>query len=179
MGAEALVVAFERITDDDGHGVAITVDASGGPLVKAQHFDSCGEDSPPLAGDFAAINDAPGCGAQSIAGYVDPKNLGKALGGEKRGYARDPNSGVVVCEMWQKGDGSIHIEAIKSGSDITISTLQSGGKIHLNGVVIDAQGNVTTPGEVTAKLGTAPVKLSTHVHPTAGTGAPSPPTPGT
>ncbi len=166
MGATAVVISFERVVDDNGSGVGVKVDTGGESPVTAEHFDSCGEDSPPLPGDFAAINDAPGCGAQSISGYVDPKNAGTALGGEKRIYARDPDDGSVVAEIWIKGSG-----------DVAVTSIKSGGKIILNGVEIDQQGNVTTPGEVTAKLGTAPVKLSTHLH-NSGTGPTASPTPG-
>jgi len=50
--------------------------------------------------------------------------------------------------------------------------------INANGVEIDASGNATAPGEVTAKAATTPVNLSTHLHPTA-MGPSGAPTPGT
>ena len=52
------------------------------------------------------------------------------------------------------------------------------GACDLNGVTIDPTGNVEAPGEVTAKAATAPVNLSTHLHPTA-MGPSGAPTPGT
>jgi hypothetical protein len=162
-----IVQSFERVTGDDGQLVDIIVDTGGGRLLTLEHVTDCGDDSPPLAGDSVAISESTGQGAARSAGYVDLKNAGKAIGGEKRIYARDPDDGSVVAEVWLKGTGDIVLTSIKSGS-----------KIILNGVEIDQQGNVTTPGEVTAMLGTAPVKLSTHLHPT-GVGPSGAPTPGT
>lgn len=52
--------------------------------------------------------------------------------------------------------------------------------VSINGLLIDQNGNLTTPGGVQAGTGTSDaVALQTHTHPTAGTGAPSAPTPGT
>jgi hypothetical protein len=183
MGTTAVVQSFERVSDENGNGVDVKIETAGADNVdEAEHFANCGDDAPPLPGDFAAISDAPGKGSLRVGGYADAKNLGKALGGEKRIYARS-SDGTLVAEIWLKGDGSIHVEAIQSGSDVTISTLQSGGKINLNGVQIDTSGNVTVPGkvnatgEVTTSAAGAPVKLSTHIHPT-GTGPSGPPQPG-
>jgi hypothetical protein len=54
------------------------------------------------------------------------------------------------------------------------------GGINLNGVTIDKDGNLDTPGTVTAGVGGADqVGLQTHKHPTAATGPASAPTPGT
>lgn len=176
----AQVQSFERVTDDDGETVIVKVDEVDGPLLEPENFVPCGDDAPPLSTDFAAIKEATARGTTQVVGYVDPKNKGKALGGEKRIYARDPDDGSVVAELWIHGDGSFDLTAIKSGADVRISTLQSGGVIDLNGVKIDAQGNITAPGDVTAMSaspGTS-VKLSTHLHPT-GTGPSGPAQAGT
>ena len=179
MSTVAVVVAFERVSDDNGNGVTVKADIGGENLVNAEQFDGCGDDAPPLPGDFVSLDDnAPGAGAHSVQGFADSKNTGKALGGEKRIYARDPDDGSVVCEIWLKGPGKISIEALKPGADIELSTAASGGDIILNGVKIDTAGNITAPGEVTAKAATTPVKLSSHLHPT-GTGPSGPPQVGT
>jgi hypothetical protein len=55
------------------------------------------------------------------------------------------------------------------------------GNINLNGVTIDSDGNVVAPGTVKGTdfiQSSDSTAFSTHTHPTAGTGAPSPPTPG-
>lgn len=163
-----LVQSFERVTTDDGTLlVDVTIDAGGGELLTIEHVDSCGEDAPPLAGDYAAISESTGQGAVRSAGYTDTKNAGVALGGEKRIYARDPDTGAIVAEGWLKGNG-----------DVAFTSIKSGGKIILNGVEIDQQGNITAPGDVTAKAGTAQlVTLTQHIHPT-GTGPSGPATPG-
>lgn len=161
-----IVQLFERVVEDGAPLVEVQVDAGGGELLTLEQVDPCGDDSPPLPGDYVAISESTGSGAARTAGFADPKNPGKALGGEKRLYARDAG-GTPVAELWLKGNGDIAITSIKGGSKIT-----------LNGVEIDQQGNITTPGDVTAKLGAAPVRLSTHQHPT-GVGPSGPPTPGT
>lgn len=61
-----------------------------------------------------------------------------------------------------------------------IAKIVAPGGIDLNGVKIDSSGNVHAPGEVVRGFGGADqITLGGHEHPTAGTGAPSPPTPGT
>jgi hypothetical protein len=165
----AAVESFERVTDENGEAVIVKVDEVDGPLLEPENFPPCGDDAPPLATDFAAIKEATGRGTTQVVGYQDPKNKGKALGGEKRIYARDPDDGSVVADIWLHGDGTIEITSIKSGSSI-----------NLNGVLIDQQGNITAPGDVTA-MSASPatsVKLSTHLHPT-GTGPSGPPQAGT
>lgn len=164
----AQVQSFERITDDDGESVEVKVDEVDGPLLTLEHFAPCGDDSPPLPTDFAAVKAATGSGTAQAVAYQDPKNKGKAAGGEKRTYARAAD-GTVVAEIWAKGNG-----------DVFITSLQAGGKINLNGVEIDQQGNITAPGDVTALNGSpgTSVKLSTHLH-DSGTGPTTSPTPGT
>lgn len=165
----AQVQSFERVTDDDGETVIVKVDEVDGPLLEPENFVPCGDDAPPLPTDFAAIKESTARGTTQVVGFVDPKNKGKALGGEKRIYARDPDDGSVVAEGWLKGNG-----------DIAFTSIKSGGKITLNGVEIDQQGNITAPGDVTAMSGSpgTSVKLSTHLHPT-GTGPSGPPEVGT
>lgn len=163
-----LVQSFERVTTEDGTElVEVTIDAGGGELLVLEHVAECGEDAPPLAGDYAAIGDSTGQGAVRSAGYTDTKNAGVALGGEKRTYGRAPD-GTLAGFIWIHGNGLIELVGLASGQAYKI------GK-----VMIDADGNITTPGEVTAKAGTpASVGLSTHLH-DSGTGPTAPPTAGT
>ncbi|MCA9610256.1 MAG: hypothetical protein KC619_31890 [Myxococcales bacterium] len=73
---------------------------------------------------------------------------------------------------------------LKPNGDVTVSNangsiaLASGGNVTINGVVIDTDGNITAPGEVTAMDGPTSVSLSTHKHGTA-MGPSDAPTPGT
>jgi len=168
MGTTAVVQSFERTVDDDGNGSDVKVEVAGEDFVdSAEHFANSGDDSPPLKGDFAALDDAPGKGSQRTTGYVDSKNAGKALPGEKRIYARDAD-GVVVAELWMNVTEKV----------IDVQGLAPGWKYRLGKLEIDEDGNLTTPGEITAKAGTPQlVTLTQHIHPT-GTGPSGPATPG-
>jgi hypothetical protein len=161
-----IVQLFERVVKDGVPLVEVQADAGGGELLTLEHVDSCGEDAPPLAGDHVAISESTGEGAARSAGYADTKNPGVALGGEKRVYGRTPE-GEVSGYVHFHGDGLIDIQGLAAGQRYQI------GK-----VLIDADGNITTPGDITVKADTAPVKVSTHQHPT-GVGPSGPPTPGT
>ena len=166
MGTTAEVKSFERVKDDNGFGVDVKVDSGGDNLTTAEHCAPCGIDCPPLPGDFAALIDAAGEGSQAVGGYIDSKNEGKAFGGEVRLVARAPDGSVAV-ELWFHGDGLVEITSLKPG-----------GKYKIGKVQIDENGNLTTPGEITAKAGTAGlVTLSGHQH-GSGTGPTTAPIPG-
>lgn len=174
MGRVAEVLSTKRVNDEAGHGVDVKVDPAGGNPSTVPHFADPGDDSLPLPGDFAALEDSAGSGAEQVAGYADTRNVGKAAAGEKRIYGRS-SSGTPVCEIWLKGDGTIVITNDGGSFEMAPS-----GAVTINGVVIDPDGNVSVPGEVTAMAespGTS-VTLSQHIHPT-GVGPSSPPTPGT
>lgn len=175
----AEVLDIERDTDESTPVVNIKCDPSGGANLTAEHFNPPGEDSLPLPGDIAALTEGAGSGGAAVAGYIDPKNEGKAANGEKRLYARDAG-GAVKVELWFKGDGSL----VATNGAGTWELKPDGAlevvapKIVLNGVEIDDAGNLKAPGEVTAMALGPGVKLSTHLHPT-GTGPSGPATPGT
>jgi hypothetical protein len=168
------VVLCERVKKGDVPAVEVQVelgDDSHPETVTSEMLAEPGVDALPMPGDEVIIEEAEGAGETIAQAFADPKNEGKAAPGERRTYARDAN-GDVACEIWCKADGTVALKSIKAG-----------GKIDLNGVLIDQQGNITVPGEVQAMIGMpdAPlpgVKLSTHLHPT-GVGPTSAPTPGT
>lgn len=159
MGRTAVVVAVDRT--DAGHD--IQVDPGGGADVSAGHFDSSGDDSPPLPGDLAAISRSSGTGREHVTGYHDPNTERVALDGEKRIYGRDAN-GKVVGEVHIKRDGS----AVVKNAGGAVVTLNPDGSISVNG------GKVTPTGDFITAAG---VSLDLHVHPTA-LGPSGPPTPG-
>lgn len=182
MGRVAEVIAFERVTDENGaHVGEVKTDPGGESLTVVEHFADCGDDSPPLPGDFVALDDSVGTGGEKSGGYLDVRNPGKAAPGEKRIYGRNP-SGATVAEIWIKGSGAIVIESVAGSFRVTFGEdgkLEiTGNEVTINGVVIDSSGNLKAPGEVSANNASAPVKLSTHMHPTA-MGPSSAPTPGT
>lgn len=168
------VLDSTRVNDEGGHGLDVKCDPGGGANVTAPHFADAGDDGRPLPGDFAALEDSSGSGAEHATGYADVRNAGKAAPGEKRIYARDPQA-TPVCEVWLKGNGTIVIT-----NDQGSFEMAPNGDVTINGVKIDASGNVTAPGEVTAKAASpaTSVTLSQHIHPHP-MGPTSAPTPGT
>lgn len=169
--ALAAVLDIEREIEDGVPVVNIKCDGSA-TNETADHFNPPGEDSLPLPGDVAALTEGAGSGGAAVAGYLDPKNEGKAEPGEKRLYARDA-SGAVVCEIWLKGASSIRFERSAGG----YIELKDDGKVEFNGVIVDLEGNVEAPLEITAMAASALVTLSKHTHPTA-MGPSGPPVPG-
>jgi hypothetical protein len=170
----AEVKSFEREGDDEPPFVKL--DRGGGELARAAHYEPAGYDSQPLPSDTVALGEDAEEGNELVVGYHD--SSGKKAGvGEVRIYARDA-SGRAVTEIWCKADGSIAITSLlaPSGGKIEVG---ADGSINLNGVIVDAQGNLSAPGEVSARAATpaTAVNLSTHPHPTA-LGPSGPPTPG-
>lgn len=165
MGRVAQVQTSRRTDDEDGHGLDVQCDPGGGANVTVPVFGPPGVDAVPLPGDYAALEDSAGAGAEQTTGFADVRNPGKAQPGEHRIYARRAD-GSVAIELWLKADGTL---VIGSGGDVTI-----------NGVVITAAGAIRAPGEVTAMAQTpaTSVGLSTHVH-GSNTGPTTPPTKGT
>lgn len=104
MGKIAEVQAFER----DGTVETVRVDPAGGANTTVAHAMAPGDDSPPLPGDFAEIEDSAGAGRAAAVGYTDPTNERQAEPGEKRFYARDAD-GNIVATFWMKNDGSIRL----------------------------------------------------------------------
>lgn len=145
----AQVTTVERATDDDGTPVVnVRVDGGGGDEKTLELALAPGDDSLPLPGDVAHSTDDGGTGTEVAIGFQDTANAGKAAPGEKRFYARS-DDGTIAAEVWLKGNG-----------DVAITSIKSGGKIILNGVEIDQQGNVKSPGEVTAMATGPSVPLS-------------------
>jgi phage baseplate assembly protein V len=66
---------------------------------------------------------------------------------------------------------------LEVAGNITAQGITASGDVNANGDVIG--NNVKAVVEVTAKYNTLPSRLTTHMHPTAAPGPPSPPTPGT
>ena len=169
MGRIVIVKDFAREIRPNGSRVSdVTVDPGGGNNITGEHFSSPGDDSYPILGiDYGAAVNVPRSGGAVIVGYVDPINIPKALEGDKRIYARDSN-GDTIAEVWLKFDGSIVIS-----NDNGTFELKSDGSIDMNGVTIDASGNMVIPGT----LSVSGKDFTTHIHigsPTAPVGSISP-----
>lgn len=160
MGRIAEVVAIESITKNDVPLLAVTVSPGGGADITVFHIAPPGDDSQPLIGDWAVIQTMERSGTESIVGYVDPNNTPKVLAGEKRIYARDPETGLTVVEVWLRGDGtaltenaagfsSLSPEGIITGANSNGSfQLQDSGDFVVNGVTIKADGQVIIPSSL-------------------------------
>jgi hypothetical protein len=168
-GGMAPVLDVERTNDEDGTpNVEVKVELDGTPTT-LDHFADPGVDAPPLPDvDVAAVSDGPGTGRLQAAGYADTKNAGKAEPGERRTVAR-ASDGTVTAEIWSKANG-----------DVEITSLKTGGKIILNGVEIDQEGNIKAPMQITAMAATpaTAVTVSQHLVPSPF-GLLGPPVPGT
>jgi hypothetical protein len=165
MGRIAEVQITRRVADADGHGLDVQCDPGGGANVTAPVFGPAGTDAVPLPGDFVALEDSVGAGAEHATGFADVGLAGRAQPGEVRLYARRTD-GSLAIELWLKADGTL---VIGSGGDVTI-----------NGVTITASGAIRAPGEVTAMASSpaSSVSLSTHYH-GSNTGPTTKPLPGT
>jgi hypothetical protein len=115
-GKLAKVVSFERRGAEED----VVVDTGGGALVTAAHLGGAGEDSPPLPGDVASLDDSSGTGNQQVTGYHDPLNTGKADDGEKRIYGRNA-AGEVVAEVWLKGDGTVLVQGKIGDNELSLT----------------------------------------------------------
>lgn len=190
MGRIAKLLSFVRSAINGTKVSNVKVNPGGGANITAQHFSAPGDDSHPLPDDSVATMPVQRTGSEVAVGYLDPKSEQKAQPGDKRIYARDPDTGDTVVEIWLKGDGTA-LTSNANGS-VTLSPdgsikgtngngsfeLQAGGNFVVNGVTIDTSGNISTAGKINADDVTADnqdVTLSTHLTPSLG----APPTPGT
>ena len=188
MGRLARLLSFIPLERNGAKVSDAKVDTGGGANVTAQHSAPPGDDSQPLPGDLAVLSHDTGTGRETVTGYIDTANSQKAQAGEKRIYARDEN-GAEIAEVWIKNTGEVKVitpnssfTAAADGSIIGQNSngafeLQSGGNFEVNGVTIDTDGNITTPGKVEADDVTATsadVTLSTHEHNNGSVAAPDP-----
>lgn len=174
MGLIGRVLSFVRAVRNGAQLSDVKTDPGGGPNVTAEHFAPPGDDSHPLGTDYVYISPTPQKGRYAAVGYVDPLNEPKALAGEKRIYARDSATGVLVVEVWLKNTGEATISnddgdvtlspdgtiaAQNLAGSVTISPagsilgqnaggsfeLQAGGTFAVNGVTISPAGVLSVP----------------------------------
>lgn len=135
-------------------------DIGGDDIHTSQIFASVGEDSQPLATDYSVSVSTPGSGKRAIIGWIDSKNKNKSNPGAKRQYSRD-SEGNVVAEFILDNDGSVTVN-----NDNGSIVLESGGNVVINGVTIDASGNITSPATITADTDVVGggISLVGHIH---------------
>ena len=183
MGRIAVLLSFVRSLAGEAKVSDVKVDPGGGANITAQHFSPAGDDAHPLPDDYAATVPVQRTGSEVAVGYIDPKNEQKAQPGDKRIYARDPEDGSTVVEVWLKNDGtalvanaeaSVEVKpdgSIKGSNSAGSFELQAGGNFVVNGVTIDTSGNVTSPATITGttvagttSLTAAGKEMAGHVH---------------
>ena len=108
MGFVAKVLSFLR-TDENGiKSSDVKVDRGGQRNITGEHFQPSGFDSVPVdERDYAIAIKIPGSDRYVIVGYVDPENDPVAQPGESRIYARNPQTGVVVAQVYVQSNASI------------------------------------------------------------------------
>lgn len=118
-GTLATVVSTERKVEEDGTQVIdVHVDVNGDVEV-LELYQAPGEDSLPMPGDSALLQEAPGTGIKAVIGFNDPKNAGKAADGEKRVYSRQAD-GAPAVEYWLKANGDAVIKGYVGSGKLLI-----------------------------------------------------------
>lgn len=116
------------------------------------------------------------CGEEDgfILGSFYADEIEPPTSSESKRYTKYPD-GTVIEYDWEA-----HALAVTGAEKIKVNVpdIEFIGNLSVDGDII-ATGGVSAEGEVTAKAKTTNIKLSTHQHPTAVLGAPSPPKPGT
>lgn len=183
MGRLARLLSFVRTTRNGIPATDVKFNPGGGANVTGPHLAPPGDDSHPLPDDFIYAGGTSATGSEAVLGYVDPVNEPIAGAGEKRIYARDAATGVVVAEVWLKNDGSILSSNDNGSSELQADgsilgensngsfELQANGDFVVNGVTINTNGNITTAGtvnagtvEATTSLTVAGKEMSGHTH---------------
>lgn len=118
MGQQGQVEGFERRVEQGSANDYVKVD-TGGDTDEAQHFNPSGEDSPPIAGDVAALVEHEDGTKQAVA-YHDPKSEQTSLPGEKRFYSRT-EQGQKIAEIYMS-HGELRIEVLDPNVPIRFKT---------------------------------------------------------
>lgn len=116
------------------------------------------------------------CGEEDgfILGSFYADEIEPPTSSETKRYTEYPD-GTVIEYDWEAHE--LKVTGAKK-IKVTAPDIEFVGNLSVDGD-ITTTGDVAADGEVTAKAKTTNVKLSTHQHPTAVLGPPSPPTPGT
>ena len=154
MGLITRLLSFAR---RDNHSES-TVDPGGGAVLSGEHFSDPGDDSQPLAGDYAVTVSVQRSGGEVCTGYIDTRNAQTAGPGEKRLYSRSAG-GSQVAEVWLRNEGTVRVT---NGSGSLI--LSPDGTVNINGVTISPTGVVTVP----QSLIVAGDEVASHVHAAGG-----------
>lgn len=179
MGRLAVILDTIRGTRNKAQVTDVKGDPGGGAIAQAEQFNSAGDDTNPLPGDYALFVEHPR-GGYASAGNLDPNNAQTAQPGERRIYGRN-SEGVQVCEIHFKNSGEISlsndeaqvvikadgtIESVNSSAAVTINpsgevatvngsgfyTLLASGTVSINGFTIQPDGTAASPTAITAPV---------------------------
>jgi len=99
MARYGRVEGIERRVENGATVTYVKVDTGGGDPEEVQHLEAPGEDSPPVIGDFAGVDEVGDSGTKQTNGYFDPKGEAKSANGEKR-YVSRTEQGEKIAELW-------------------------------------------------------------------------------
>lgn len=118
-GTLARVISSQRKIENGVPVTEVQVDECDGDITTVDLYQPPGEDSLPLPGDNALLQESPGLGVKACVGFHDPVNQGSAGDGEKRVYARQPN-GQPAVEYWLKANGDAVIKGYVASGKLLI-----------------------------------------------------------
>ncbi len=154
MGRIATVIQFFRSSAAGKFFAAVKSHTGGQYNLTPKIFSAGGDDAPPLPGDNNYLGETSRPGRWAALGFIDGKNAGVALAGEKRIYGRDA-SGNIVNQFYLKRDGTV--VSTNAGSTVTQTPsglvtienpaggaikLLANGDIMLNGVLFPLAGGI-------------------------------------
>jgi hypothetical protein len=120
MGLVAKIISIVDSVKNDANITTVKVDKSSNDNITCDNFAPIGDDSKPLANDYAAIMEIKRTGGGIAVGFVDPVNTKKSNNGDKRIYSRNTNDGQFIAEVWLKNDGEVFISNT-SGKSIKLN----------------------------------------------------------
>jgi len=135
MGRQGKVVGFERRVEDGAQVSYVKVD-TGADVEEVQHLEPPGEDSPPIVGDFAAVEELGDSGTKHAVGYHDPKSDATSVEGDKRFVSRTTVGGQKIAELWM-AQGAVTLKVF----DPNVPVFVEGAK------VVIKSSNVNLGGE--------------------------------
>ena len=148
-----------------GQSGRVRGDVGGGEIVTAVHAACPGDASVPMRGDVSVVIPSPRTGGRVAVSYIDPAQPFTGNPGDKVIYSRDSSSVSASVELLNTG------QIVISNANGNI-TLAPDGTVSINGgLTIDATGNITTTGTISAASIAAPLiqvgagtELAGHVH---------------
>lgn len=134
------IVAKVIRTQTGTSGPEVIVDIDKDNFLTAEHYCAPGIDARPIPGDYVRLEQMPNDRWHATA--YDMVEVSVTKEGEVRIISRKADTGKTAAYIHLAVDGSVNI----------------------NGLIIDAEGNLHTPGEVTTAKGGMDINLSDHIH---------------